>query len=317
MIVKGSAITRAALYESVTNDDSAVLPEWKLAEWRKARERASFLRERAGSDVAAVDEKAFQFVRETTAAGKTIEFQFQFKARREGNDWRVDRVIAADLTPTEAMRSRAITDFSSPAILGTDKATRDKKLLGEAIDNYITEVNKANTQAIKRFAKDGRDPDGNPLFPAEAMAGERFAQTRMRILQSIEVQNWTDDDLQYAINEALARHGRLFEDQKIAALFNKLSWYRPQRLSNQQIEESLSDVEVRNIIMLHSVMVARKETAERVKKTTIAQRSQEEQVRAQQEAAQAQREAEAQVQREAAAATMVGGLLNAIINRRR
>ncbi|PYI91782.1 MAG: hypothetical protein DME97_12880 [Verrucomicrobia bacterium] len=338
--IKGSAITRGALYEGVANEDTAVLPELKLAEWRKARERASFLRQRAGSDVAAVDEGAFQFVQETTAVGKTVDFQFQFKALREGNDWRVDRVVAADLTPADALRGKAISEFSSPAILGTDKANRDKRLLSEAIDKYISEVGKANVQAIKRFAKDGRNADGNPLFPAEAMSGERFAQTRMRILQSNEVQNWSDDDLQYAINEAFARHGRLFDDKKIAAVFAKLSWYRPRRdLSNQQIEESFSDVEVQNVVTLHAVTVVRKENAdrarqaaalaqqeyaERQRQAALAQQKYAEQQRqaalAQQkqlEAERAQQEAVLQAQREQEAAQLLGGLIQGILNHRK
>jgi YARHG domain-containing protein len=323
--VKGSAITRGALYEGVANEDSAVIPGPKLTEWRKARERANFLRQRAGSDVAAVDERAFQFVRETTAAGITVEFQFQFKARREGNDWRVDRVVAADMTPPDALRGKAISEFSSPAILGTDKANRDQRLLSEAIDKYIAEVSKANAQAIKRFAKDGRDADGNPFFSVEAMAGECFAQTRTRILQSSEVQNWTDDDLQYAINEAFARHGRLFEDKKIAALFSTLSWYRPRRdLSNQQIEESLSDVEVQNVITLHSVTVTRKENAERARQAALAQQENASRTRQaalaqrkQQEAVRAQQEAAAQQQREQAAGLIIGGIIQGILNHRK
>ncbi len=336
--VKGAATTRGAFYESVANEDTAVLPEPKLAEWRKARERADFLRQRTDSNVAAVDESAFQFVRETTAVGKTVEFQFQFKARRTGNNWQVDRVVAADLSPADALRGKAITEFSSPAILGTDKANRDRRLLTESIDKYIANVSQANAQAIKRFAKDGRDADGNLLFPADrAMAGERFAQTRMRILQSNEVENWTEDDLQYAINEAFARHGRLFDDKKIAAAFAKLSWYRPRRdLGNQQIEESLSDVEMRNLVTLHSVTVVRKENAERARQAAalaqqeyaerqrqaaLAQQEYAEQQRqaelAQQqqlEAERAQQEATLQAQREQAAAQLLGGILQTIIN---
>jgi hypothetical protein len=307
--VKGTATTRGALYEGVVNEDAAVLPESKLAEWRKARERADFLHQRAGSDVTAVDDRSFQFVRETTAAGKTVEFQFQFKARRNGNDWRVDRVVAADLSPADALRGKAITEFSSPAILGTDKANHDKRLLSEAVDKYIASVSQANAEAIRRFAKDGRDADGNLLFPADrAMPGERFAQTRMRILQAGEMQNWTSDDLQYAINEAFARHGLIFDDRKIAAVFSRLSWYRPRRdLSKQQIDESLSEVEVQNVITLHSVTVTRKEEAERARQAAVAQRKQQETARAQQEAA-------AQAQREQAAALIIGGILQTIIN---
>ena len=339
--VKGAATTRGALYEAVANEDGAVLSESKRAEWRKARERAAFLRQRAGSDVTAVDDRAFQFVRETTAIGKTVEFQFQFKARREGGDWRVDGVVAADLSPADVLRGQAISEFSSPAILGTDKANRDKRLLSEAIDKYVADVSQANAQAIRRFAKDGRDADGNLLFPADrAMAGERFVQTRMRILQSNEVQNWTDDDLQYAINETFARHGRLFDDKRIAAVFAKLSWYHPRRdLSNQQIEETLSDVEVQNVITLHSVTVVRKENAERARQAVaLAQQQYAEQQRqaalAQQEYAEqqrqaalaqqrqleaerAQQEAALQAQREQAAALLLGGLIQGLLNHRK
>ena len=332
--LKGSATTRGALYEEVPNEDPSVLPQAKLGDWRKAQERARFLQQRAGSNVAAVDPKAFQFVKETTPLGKTVDFQFQFKARRDGNDWRVDRVVSADLLPAGELRGKPITEFSSPGILGTDKAKRDSARLVESIDKYIADVGKANALAIKRFAKEGRDADGNHLFPADrAMPGERFAQTRMRILRPDETQNWTADDLQFAINEVFARHGWRFENSRIAAAFSNLSWYRPRAdLSNQQIEESLSDVEVQNVTMLRSVIVARTEQAERVRQAALAQQQQEEMVRQQQAAVraqqeeaarqhqaaiQAQREAEAQAQREAAARAVIGGVINAIINRRR
>ncbi|HEV2841846.1 MAG TPA: protein kinase [Chthoniobacterales bacterium] len=332
--LKGAAVTRGALYEGVSSEDPAVLPQSKLAEWRKARERAQFLQQRAGSNVAAIDQKAFQFVRETTPLGKTVEFQFQFIARRDGSDWHLDRVVTADLSPAGALLGKPITEFSSPAILGTDKANRDRTRLIESIDKYVADVGKANAIAIRRFTKEGRDADGNLLFPADRpMPGERFAQTRMRVLRADEAQNWSPDDLQYAMNEVFARHGRRFEDNQVAAVFGKLSWYRPRAdLSNQQIEESLSEVEVQNVIMLHSVIVARKEQAERARQAAIAQRQQqeaaqryqEEVARAQREAAQAQqraiqaqREAEARAQQEAAAAAIAAGLINAIINRRR
>ena len=249
-------------------------------------------------------------------------------------------MISADLSPADALQGQPIAEFSSPSILGTDKANRDRKLFAAAIDEYIAAVAVANAQAIKRFAKDGRDADGNPLFPAEAMSGERFAQTRMRILQSNEVQNWSDDDLQYAINEAFARHGRLFDDKKIAAVFAKLSWYRPRRdLSNQQIEESFSDVEVQNVVTLHAVTVVRKENAdrarqaaalaqqeyaERQRQAALAQQEYAEQQRqaalAQQkqlEAERAQQEAVLQAQREQEAAQLLGGLIQGILNHRK
>jgi hypothetical protein len=331
--LKGSAVTRGAFYEGVSNEDSTVLSPSKLTEWRKARERALFLQQRAGTNVAAADQKAVQFVREMTPLGKTVEFQFQFKARRDGTDWHVDRVVAADLLPADALRGKPITEFSSPAILGTDKANHDRARLIETIDKYIADVGKANALALKRFVKEGRDADGNLLFPAgRAMAGERFAQTRLRILAASEAQNWSGDDLQYAINEVFARHGRRFEDKTIAVLFTKQSWYHPRAdLSNQQIEESLSDVEVQNIIMLHSVIVTRQENAERAQQAAIAQqRAQEaEQARQQAEAQERARQAALAQQRwqqeekarqdaaaAAAAAELFGGVIQGLLNHR-
>ncbi|MEY2559836.1 MAG: eukaryotic-like serine/threonine-protein kinase [Verrucomicrobiota bacterium] len=319
VMAKGLATTRGALYEAVSNEDSAVVSDSKMAEWRKARDRGDFLRQRAGVEVAALDATPFQFIRETTPAGKKVEFKCQFRARRDGSDWLVDRIISADLVPANALQGQPIAEFSAPAILGTDKANRDRGLLVAAIDNYISAVQQANIEAAKRFARDGRDADGNPLFPTDrSMSGERFAQTRLRVLGPEEVQSWTDYDVQYAINETLARHGLVFADKKTTAIFSKLSWYHPRSdLSAERMQESLSDLEYQNIKTLFAVMGTRKENAERARlaaenarQVAIAQKRQEEAARAQQEAA-------IQAQREQAAALIVGGVIQAILNHRK
>ena len=82
------------------------------------------------------------------------------------------------------------------------------------------------------------------------MPGERFAQTRMRIMRADEAQNWTADDLQYAINEVFARHGWRFENNRDRGRVSAISAGIVPRAdrSNRQIEESLSDVEVQNVI---------------------------------------------------------------------
>jgi hypothetical protein len=78
-------------------------------------------------------------------------------------------------------------------------------------------------------------------------------------------------------------------------------------LNNQQIEESLSDIERENVRTLVSVIGARKEEAERARQAAVAQRKQQEAVLAQQKA-----EAEAKAQQ--AVIGIVGGVLQAIIN---
>jgi regulator of protease activity HflC (stomatin/prohibitin superfamily) len=151
-----------------------------------------------------------------------------------------------------------------------------------------------------------------------AMPGERFAQTRLRSLQPFDVQNWSDDDVQYAINEALARHGFVFDDKKVVATFSNLSWYRPRRnLTAQQMEESLSDVELQNIRTLVSVIGVRRETAERARQAAENARQAAIAQRKQQAAAQAQQQAAIQAQKEQAAALIIGGVIQAILNHRK
>jgi hypothetical protein len=232
-------------------------------------------------------------------------------------------VVFADLLAADSLRGQPITEFSSPSILGTDKANRDRRLFTEAIDKYIAEVAAANAQAIKRFARDGRDADGNPLFPVDrSMSGERFAQTRTRILQSADVQNWSGDDLQYAIYEVFARHGQHFDDKKISDFFAKFNWYHPRRdLTSQQIEERLSDIETQNTKTLLSAIAVKRDNAERAAQAererqaaVVQQKRQQAATRAQQQAAIKAQQDEAAQQ---AAALIIGGFIQGILNHRK
>ena len=46
-------------------------------------------------------------------------------------------------------------------------------------------------------------------------------------IDEAEVYYLTDDELQEAINELYARHGRIFDDEEIQAYFSSKSWYVP------------------------------------------------------------------------------------------
>ena len=60
----------------------------------------------------------------------------------------------------------------------------------------------------------------------------------------------TDDELQMAINEIYARHGRRFQDSGIQAYFDEKSWYLGTTDPDSFDESVLSDVELTNIQVL-------------------------------------------------------------------
>jgi TolA-binding protein len=82
--------------------------------------------------------------------------------------------------------------------------------------------------------------------------GERYPQTRQRLLTVAEVEGLGLAQLRYAINEMYARHGASFPSQPpIEAQFRKFPWYHPNpTLSFDQIEASFSEVEKENILLL-------------------------------------------------------------------
>jgi TonB family protein len=66
--------------------------------------------------------------------------------------------------------------------------------------------------------------------------GERFPGTRLWIMRSMEIENWTPAQLRYAINEMYARHGADFLDKDIKRQFTPFEWYHP--ISGQTYEQT-------------------------------------------------------------------------------
>ncbi|MEP7016075.1 MAG: YARHG domain-containing protein [Verrucomicrobiota bacterium] len=93
-------------------------------------------------------------------------------------------------------------------------------------------------------------PETAPAFP-----GERYPDTRSRVFVAGELQSWSTDQLQYAINEIFARHGGDFPDKKeVREYFGQFAWYHPHRGSSlDQIEASLPYVEQQNVKILGEV----------------------------------------------------------------
>ena len=93
----------------------------------------------------------------------------------------------------------------------------------------------------------------NPLVNtlSESYPGERFPQTRTRLLTEEEVANWSQAKIRYAINEIFARRGAAFRERSLARWFAQFTWYRPDpSVTFDQIENSLSEVEKQNVKLL-------------------------------------------------------------------
>ena len=81
--------------------------------------------------------------------------------------------------------------------------------------------------------------------------GERFPMTRTRLLTAEEMKPLALEDIQYAINEMFARHGAVFNDPKVSALFQKQPWYKPRAgLSFNDIEKEFNSFEKSNLEIL-------------------------------------------------------------------
>ena len=123
---------------------------------------------------------------------------------------------------------------------------------------------------IKTQATSDKEPPAEKAPPAEpseppvpavsssngqtslAYPGERYPQTRQRLLTMAEVEAFSFAQLRYAINEMYARHGASFPSQPpIEAQFRKFPWYHPNpQLTTEQIEASFTDVERENLELM-------------------------------------------------------------------
>ena len=84
--------------------------------------------------------------------------------------------------------------------------------------------------------------------PLYAAPGEKFPQTKTRLLKSSEINKLTPDERQYAINEIFARHGLLFGDLTLRKQFLPYKWYRPEPgQTSAQTRKQFNSYERRNV----------------------------------------------------------------------
>ncbi|MBV9999810.1 MAG: YARHG domain-containing protein [Verrucomicrobia bacterium] len=118
------------------------------------------------------------------------------------------------------------------------------------IKSSLSQIEKYNVELLWRLrsaASSGSPPDGYP--------GERYPQTRQRLMTWNEAAVWTRAQLCYAIEEVYARHGAIFAEGSVnGAQFRRCPWYRPRpELTLAQLKASFSQTEQHNVDLLERV----------------------------------------------------------------
>lgn len=81
-----------------------------------------------------------------------------------------------------------------------------------------------------------------------AAPGEKYPQTKSRVLSTSEVAEMSTSQRRYAINEIYARHGLLFGDLTLRKQFLKYDWYKPQPGQSMAVTKAkFSRIERQNV----------------------------------------------------------------------
>ena len=119
-------------------------------------------------------------------------------------------------------------------------------------DDALAEMSSTESGATQSFSpSSGQDiaSVSNSGSVNAELNGEKFSQTRTRVITDEEASGMSFAKLRYAINEVYARHGADFDSKpELRNQFNQFDWYRPRTgVSIDAIEEDLSSVERGNI----------------------------------------------------------------------
>jgi len=122
-------------------------------------------------------------------------------------------------------------------------------------------INSENGKVLSKLSSNYAPPfpnmQGQPDAPGQ-MVGERFPETRTRLLMGTDFDRLSLESLRYAINEMFARHGAEFPQAELNRHFNQFRWYTPRHgLTFDQIEVDFTDIEKTNLKLLGAIRDAK------------------------------------------------------------
>ena len=92
------------------------------------------------------------------------------------------------------------------------------------------------------YMEDYRDYEEDFIFPTSSMS----------YLSDSEIDQLSQEDIQQAINEIYARHGRIFKDEPYNSYFRSCEWYVPLYEDDEFDDSCFNDYEKTNIQRLAS-----------------------------------------------------------------
>lgn len=127
-------------------------------------------------------------------------------------------------------------------------------LIWAFLGNYSNDGTESGTIAESEEYYDDGAPDsigGDEDFESAESGYEDdyLPESSDRYINASDVEDFSRNDLNYAINELYARHGATFTDDDVIAYFSDKSWYSP-RQSKEAARSEFTEIEEKNFLFL-------------------------------------------------------------------
>lgn len=126
---------------------------------------------------------------------------------------------------------------------GQNSSAPPSELIGSTPSSAVSSSASSPTPDSSTSSAPSAAPTRQPAPTAtpERWAGERYPQTRTRLLSESDISGWSFDEVRYALNEIYARHGYDFQTLQVRSQFMQHQWYRNARVPgrSQSRAESL------------------------------------------------------------------------------
>jgi flagellar biosynthesis GTPase FlhF len=205
---------------------------------------------------------------------------------RQANEERL-RQMQADREAAAAARARQQAEWNARQRQNNENALARQAELNRTVGDSVEKIQKSiqdnQAQTLERMRESRRrreeaqsqnetfdtlesPPSSSPSSPAPLLPprsnldGERFPQTRNRLINDNEAAGMDFSELRYAINEVYARYGFGFsKSPAIRKRFNQFGWYRPnEQITMDQIDATMTSAEHANIVTLAKYRDAKK-----------------------------------------------------------
>lgn len=142
------------------------------------------------------------------------------------------------------------TKQTSTAETSKDQNAVTEKTTGQTTEKQTEKVSEKQTEKITEKQTEAVTiPTGQPQTSAQG-GSYILPQSSERLLTDSDVDGMSYDDMQMAINEIYARHGRKFSSQSVQSYFDGQSWYQGTVEPDDFSDSVFSQIESQNVQFL-------------------------------------------------------------------